>query len=155
MGDYTKVEGVVHIDPPLTYAEIKDSPFYPDGAHYDSDANVILDVQKSTHETGEGQLTRFTCEEIIPYTEERRKFYRLVEDLIKLVDAFPGHRFHGRFDCEAESWELGGIYLVIVEDVGDHHEVRKLAPTLTWPDGVSAHNQQRSREALIKAGFDV
>jgi hypothetical protein len=55
MGYYTHVAGLIDINPPIPWAEFKDSPFYrPNG----QDRNVYLGVVETTVDTSEGTLTR-------------------------------------------------------------------------------------------------
>ena len=45
MGYYTKFNGKISIDPPLTWREIKDSPYRPESAERSGTADVKFDVQ--------------------------------------------------------------------------------------------------------------
>ena len=58
MGYYTRVTGELRIEPPLTWAEFKDSPFLQGGPNDDTDYNVCLKTTEETVDTDDGQLVR-------------------------------------------------------------------------------------------------
>lgn len=106
---YTTATGEFRIEPPLTWAEIKNSPYLP--------------------ETDEGTLTRRYADAIVPVTDEPYKGYEIIATVQKIIDAHPGHTLSGRFDCEGE--EAGDLWRLVVRD-GRAVQVK---PQIVWPEG--------------------
>lgn len=131
MGYDTNYDGEIRIDPPLTWAEIKDSPYLPDGA-WRAGLDVKLRVREETVETDEGTLTRRTADAVVPVTEDAYKGYEIVATVQKVIDAFPGHTFSGRFDCEGE--EAGDLWRLVVKN----GRAIKVQPQIAWPDEADA-----------------
>lgn len=125
MGYNTSVDGEITITPPLTWNEIKDSPFLANPGYK---LGVTLKVTEETVDTDEGQLTRKTSSALGPAWEDAFKAYSLVEDVQKAIDAFPGHIFTGRLDCEGE--ENADLWRVVVRD----GRAVKVEPQIVWPD---------------------
>ncbi|WP_370665416.1 DUF6205 family protein [Streptomyces sp. IBSBF 2507] len=128
MGYYTSVTGEIRIEPPLTWAEIKDNPALPETAGGRSEYDVHLRIDEETVDTDEGQLTRKTCAALVPAWDDSFKAYHLVEHVQEMIDAFPGHTFTGRLDCEGE--EGGDLWRVVVRD----GRAVKVTPSIVWPD---------------------
>ncbi|WP_431781768.1 DUF6205 family protein [Streptomyces chumphonensis] len=126
MGYYTTVEGEITITPPLTWAELKDSPFgrNPNPALRD----VTLVIAEEKVDTDEGPLLRRTGTALVPTYADGYKAYHLVEHVQEAIDAFPGHTFAGRLDCSGA--DAGDMWRVVVRD-GRAVEVR---PRIVWPD---------------------
>lgn len=128
MGYYTSVDGEIRIEPPLTWAELKDSPFNPKSTEYDDRMDVKLQVVEETVETDEGSLIRRTAPAIVAARSESYKAYYLVEHVQKLIDSHPGHAFAGRLECSGE--ETGDLWRCVVRD----GRAVKVEPRIVWPD---------------------
>lgn len=128
MGYYTSVDGEIRIQPPLTWAEIKDSPFLPGSPNDKTEYDVRLRADEETIDTDEGQLVRKTCSVLLPRWDDSFKAYHLVEHVQAVIDAFPGRTFTGRLDCEGE--ETGDLWRVVVRD----GRALKVEPRIVWPD---------------------
>jgi uncharacterized protein DUF6205 len=128
MGYYTRVTGELRIEPPLAWGEFKDSPFLPGSPNDNTDYDVRLRTDEETVDTEDGQLIHKIASEVLPRWDDSFKAYNLVEHVQKLIDAFPGHAFTGRFDCEGE--ESGDLWRVIVRD----GRAEKVTPRIVWPD---------------------
>jgi hypothetical protein len=126
MGHYTTVEGEIAITPPLTWSELKDSPFAR--ATNPTLRDVRLVVTEEQVDTPEGPLLRRSAAALVPAYADGYKAYHLVEHVQQAIDAFPGHAFTGRLDCSGE--EAGDVWRVVVRD-GRALEVR---PQIVWPD---------------------
>lgn len=121
MGYYTRVTGEFAIEPPLTWTEIRDNPV-------PTDRDVRLRIDEETVDTDEGPLTRKTSSALVPRWDDSFKAYHLIEHVQKVIDAFPGHTFTGRLDCEGE--ESGDLWRVVVRD----GRAEKVEPRIVWPD---------------------
>lgn len=129
MGYNTHVTGEIAIEPPLKWAEFKDSPFNRTSVDaYDGTKNVELRVDTETVETDDGPLMRKSATSLIPAWDGSGKFYNLIEHVQEAIDAFPGHTFTGRFDCEGE--ENTDIYRVVIRE----GRAVKVEPRIVWPD---------------------
>jgi hypothetical protein len=122
MGYNTNVGGEIRIEPPLTWREFKDSPF----AGHDKD--VTLQVEAETVDTDDGPLMRKTAVALVPSWEDSYKAYNLVEHVQEAIDAFPGHTFTGRLECEGE--ENIDLWRVVVRD----GRAIRIEPRIVWPD---------------------
>lgn len=127
MGYYTTYTGEITITPPLTWAEIKDSPFLPNDAFNIRD--LKFEVTREDRDTAEGTLIRREAIAVVPLTDDTYKGYDVVEHLQEILDAFPGHEFTGSIRAEGE--EAGDIWRL---DVVDGRAV-KVKPRIVWPDG--------------------
>jgi uncharacterized protein DUF6205 len=119
----TSVTGEIHIQPPLTWSEFKDSPFLDS-----DDLDVKLHVEQETADTPDGVLTRKTATALVPRWEDAYKAYHLIEHVQRAIDAFPGHTFSGRLKCEGE--ENTDMWRVVVRD----GRAVKVEPRIIWPD---------------------
>ncbi|MFJ6215062.1 DUF6205 family protein [Streptomyces sp. NPDC092296] len=126
MGYNTSVDGEISITPPLAWSEFKDSPFAK--TRTDSKHEVRLRIIEETVDTDEGQLTRRTADALLPISGDAFKAYHLVEHVQQAIDAFPGHEFAGRFECEGEN--AGDLWRVVIR-VG---VAVKVEPRIVWPD---------------------
>lgn len=128
MGYNTRYTGAIGIEPPLTWAEIKNSPYLPETAK-DTWPDVKLRVIEQTTETDEGTLTRRYADAIVPVTDEPYKGYEIIATVQKIIDAHPGHTFSGQFDCEGE--EAGDLWRLVVRD----GRAMQVKPQIVWPEG--------------------
>lgn len=127
MGYYTSVDGEITITPPLSWAEIKDSPFVPSHPSSDElDVNLVID--ETSTDTDEGTLLRRSSSTLRPSSDEAFKAYHLIEHVQQAIDAFPGHEFTGRLTCEGE--EAGDLWRVVIRD----GRAVKVTPRIVWPD---------------------
>jgi hypothetical protein len=129
MGYHTTVDGEIRIEPPLTWAEFKTSPFYG----FDScERDVRLKVDEEIVDTDEGQLIRRTAAALEGAWEGGFKAYHLMEHVQEAIDSFPGHTFTGRLDCEGE--EATDVWRVVIRD----GVAVKVEPSIVWPDDPEA-----------------
>ena len=126
MGYTTTVNGEIDITPPLSWQEIKASPFAPNDTH--GDYNVRLRIDETSIDTDDGTLLRRSAPALVPAWEEAFKAYHLVEHVQTAIDAFPGHLFSGRLECEGE--DTGDLWRVVVRD----GRAVKVEPRIVWPD---------------------
>ena len=122
MGYNTSVSGEIRIEPPLTWREFKDSPFTG------NNKDVTLHVEADTVDTDDGPLMRKTATALVPTWEDSYKAYNLVEHVQEAIDAFPGHTFTGRLDCEGE--DNIDLWRVVVRN----GRAVKVTPRIVWPD---------------------
>lgn len=126
----THVTGQFAITPPLSWNEIKNSPFEPIGrrAYGTVDIDLTLRIDEETVDTDEGQLVRRTASALVmPHIDEYRA-RGLVEQVQRCLDLFPGHTFTGRLECEGE--ENTDLWRVVI---GNGRAVR-IEPRIVWPD---------------------
>lgn len=124
MGYITNVYGELISSPPLTWSEFKDSPFYaPNG----KDRDVKLVVSEVRVETEDGSLVRRTATGLATANEDEGRARHLIEHVQEAVDAFPGHTWSGRLECEGE--ENTDMWRVVIRD----GRAVRIEPTITWP----------------------
>lgn len=130
--DYnTRVTGEIRIEPPLTYAEFKNSPFIAGDSLIEGSIDVRLRVEEETVDTDEGQLVRKTASALIPKWEEPYRAYHLIEHVQRAIDVFTTtgiHMFSGRLECEGE--EQGDMWRVVIRD----GRAVRVEPRIVWPD---------------------
>src|SRR5437764_620918 len=125
MGYYTRFDREIRIDPPLTWAEIRDSPYLPDAAY----SSGVPDVKFPVEETDEGTITRRRAVGIVPLTDGQYKGYSIIETVQEVIDQYKEtHSFTGRFDCEGE--ETGDLWRLVVRN----GRVEKVEPRIVWPE---------------------
>jgi hypothetical protein len=127
--------GGLHVDPPLSWSEFKDSPYYPVSAARAGGKSVCLVETSETVETDDGPLERRQAAEVVFAWTYPVKLYDLLDHIQALVDAHPGHEFTGMF--HGEGADFGDIWRVYVN--ADRKVVREL-PLITWPDGSVLRN---------------
>jgi hypothetical protein len=127
MGYYTRFSDEIRIEPPLTWAEFKDSPWLSD--QYGG-VTFRIDVEITEEDTDEGTVTvtRKTATAIVPVTTEETKFYGIVDDVESIVKTFPDRTYTGYISAEGE--DSGDIWRIAVKD---GHAV-KVTPRIVWPD---------------------
>lgn len=129
MGYYTSFDGEITIDPPLTWAEIENSPYLPENAHHTMIPDVKFHVVEEVVEDGEGHRVRRYADAIVPITEEAFKGYGIASTVESIIDEYgSAHTFAGRFDCEGE--EAGDLWRLVVRG----NRVAKVKPRIVWPD---------------------
>jgi hypothetical protein len=130
MGYTTCVDGEFAIEPPLTWNEIKASPFEPVGRGKYGAVGIDLDlrVEEASVDTDEGTLVRRTGTALAMREIDEYRARNLVEQVQSCIDLFPGHAFTGRLDCEGE--ENTDMWRVVVRD----GRAVKVTPRIVWPD---------------------
>jgi hypothetical protein len=128
MGYTTHVVGEFVITPPLTWAEFKDSRFAPHNIDDAWEPSLILRVDEDTVDTDEGPLLRRTATALAMREISEYRAHGLVDEVQSAIDAFPGHTFTGRLDCEGE--EDTDIWRVVIRD----SRAVKVKARIVWPD---------------------
>ncbi|MDQ0943312.1 DUF6205 family protein [Streptomyces sp. V1I1] len=131
MGYSTHVTGEFAITPPLTWNEIKASPFEPIGrrGYYGAvDVDLMLRVDESSVDTEEGTLVRRTGTALVMREIDEYRARNLVEQVQSLISMFTGHTFTGRLECEGE--ENTDLWRVVVRD----GRAVRIEPRIVWPD---------------------
>ncbi|MFW3473609.1 DUF6205 family protein [Streptomyces microflavus] len=130
MGYRANVTGEFAIEPPLSWNEIKASPFEPVGRRQYAaiDIDLVLRVEETSVDTEEGTLVRRTGTALVMREIDEYRERNLVEQVQRCIDLFPGHRFTGRLDCEGE--ENTDMWRVVVRD----ERAIKVEPRIVWPD---------------------
>lgn len=129
MGYVTHADGFISIEPPLTWGQIKESPFLPEGYGFgNEDCDIALVITEVSVETDEGILVVRTAPKVQQRHAEEPRNNSIEAHLQALVDAFPGHEFTGRFNMEGE--DSGDLWRVKV--IG--RKVRRFDPTFVWPE---------------------
>ena len=128
MGYNTHVTGEFTITPPLAWQEFKDSPFSPYPPAGDYSIELVLRVDEENVDTADGPLLRRTASALVMSEIDEYRAHGLLEVVQRAVDAFPGHEFTGRLDCEGE--ENADLWRVVVRD----GRAVKVVPRIVWPD---------------------
>lgn len=129
----TRVTGEIEINPPLTWSEVKGSPFYEAPDDYSYQKGVKLLVTEEDEETDGGTLTRKQAAALIPLMEDPYKAYTLLEDVREAVELYgKAHTFTGHLSCKGE--DSGDVWRVEIHD-GKAVAVRSL---LMWPEDVAS-----------------
>lgn len=125
------VDGCFTIDPPLKWAEIKNSRFYlEDKPASRDDPGVVLSVERADVETDDGVSIVFTCSMALPWREsfDCRDLDKDVKALAEEMRGI-GRTVQGQMVVNGD-W-AGDIWRVVADDDG----VRKETASFTWPDG--------------------
>jgi hypothetical protein len=117
--------GEVRIEPPLTWAEIKNSRQSPGF----QDLKLRLDEQVEDTETGQVRTVTAVAVETLAADRGAYNGYAIEEELQAVVDAHPSHEFTGAI--EARPLDPGGTPWRYV--IRDRRVVRQ-EPRLVWPD---------------------
>jgi hypothetical protein len=125
MSYITHVAGEFTITPPLTWPEFHDSPFASDDWR---DTDLVLRVDEEQVNTDDGLLIRRTASALVMREIDEYNARNLIQQVQAAIDAFPGHTFTGRLDCEGE--ENTDIWRVVVRD----GRAVKVEPRIVWPD---------------------
>lgn len=124
----THVTGEFTITPPLSWPEFKDSRFAPDNAKSNRDPDLLLVVTEENVDTPEGPLLRRTATALAMREIDEYNSRDLLAQVQEAVDAFPGHEWSGRLDCEGE--ESADLWRVVIRD----GRAVKVEPRIVWPD---------------------
>ncbi|WP_035796428.1 DUF6205 family protein [Kitasatospora mediocidica] len=125
MGYTTKVSGQFTITPPLSWREIKDSPFA--SPRWDA-SDLVLRVEATAVDTEDGQLVRKSASALVMREISEYNCRNLMAQVQKAVDDFPGHEWSGRLDCEGE--ENADLWRVVIRD----GKAVRVEPRIIWPD---------------------
>lgn len=128
MGYTTHVTGEFAIEPPLTFAEFKDSKFAPDNVENSYTPSLILRVNEERVDTEDGVFFRRTATALVMREIDEYRERGLIAEVQSAIDAFPGHTFTGRLECEGD--ENTDIWRVVVRD----GRAIKVTPRIVWPD---------------------
>jgi hypothetical protein len=94
MGYTTHVTGEFTIEPPLTWYEIKDSPFSPFPPAGDDRIELVLRVDEEVVETGDGPLMRRTAAALVMSEIDEYRAHGLLEVVQRAVDSLPESHVH-------------------------------------------------------------
>ena len=128
MGYTTHVTGEFAITPPLAWNEFKDSKFAPHNVQSSYDPSLILRVDEDSVDTDDGPLLRRTATALVMREIDEYRAYHLIDEVQEAVDAFPGHSWSGRLECEGE--ENTDIWRVVIRD----GRAIRVEPRIVWPD---------------------
>lgn len=130
MGYTSNASGQININPPLTWGEIKDSPYLPDRVNRDGnwrDAQLIT-TDPFWRATNGGHAYLRTAVAIEPTSpEESMKRYDLKHHLSEIVTAYPDRTYTGAINCIGED---GYQWRYVIRD----GVVVEQRPTIVWPD---------------------
>jgi hypothetical protein len=127
MGYESHWSGEIRITPPLTWTEIRQSPFVQD---------VKLRLDEQIEDTPTGQVRTVTTAAIEPLvTGQAFNGYAIEEELQAVINAHPDHHFSGAIvarplDPDGTPWR----YVVTPSALTDQKVIRQ-EPRIVWPDG--------------------
>lgn len=130
MGYTSSLRGELTIEPPLRWAEYKDSPWAGRARAQANHKGLCLVETTETVVTDDGPLERHMAVRVEGAWATPEKLYDIVEELQELVDAHPDHEFTG--ELRGEGNDFGDIWLL---RVNADRKVERVLPTITWPDG--------------------
>lgn len=130
MSYHTRFTGEIIIDPQLTWAQIKDSPFLPENARVGGGRgrDLMFNVVTAERDTDDGTLTVRVAVGLVSTWEGEARGYDIEAHLQEAVDAFPGHQFLGRIDAEGE--RSADIWRLKVVD----GRATRFDPAIVWPE---------------------
>ena len=106
MGYYTRFEGELEVDPPFTWAELRDSPFTEEGNSGRSSEFFTILVTESVEETEDGHtVTKRGLGVRVTYSDDC-KAYDFENHFARFWNMHgEGHIFHGEFKAWGEDNE--------------------------------------------------
>lgn len=128
MGYELNAQGVIAIDPPLTWGQIRDSKYLPNFDGRGRESDLMFVITGTVTNTEEGVLTIRTATGVKQRWDDEPRNRNIEAELQELVDTYPGHQFLGRFDLEGE--EAGDLCRLKVVN----GKATTFEPTLTWPE---------------------
>lgn len=137
MGYDSSLAGELRIEPPLKWAEYKDSEHCGYERARENGKGVQLVDRSEEVETEDGTLTRRYCDSVAFAWNYPVKLYDIVEEIQALADAYPDHEFTG--ELRGEGYDFGDIWLL---RVNNDRKVERILPTITWPDGSVLKNER-------------
>jgi hypothetical protein len=129
MGYVTRFLGEIEIVPPIPWGKLTGSPFLPEAAEERDGRDLKFRLAEEAVDTDEGRLYRRSAVALVSTWEDDARGYEIVSHLQEAVNAFPGHEFRGRIDCEGEV--AGDLWRLEVHD----RKAVKVTPRIVWPDG--------------------
>ncbi len=137
MGYESTLYGEIAIVPPLRWAQIQNHPHYGRQRAQSHHLCVYLVGREDVVETDDGPLTKRTAYAIAFAWDRAVKIYEVVDEVQRLVDAFPDHEFRGEF--RGVGTDFGDIWLLRVDT---DRKVQRILPVITWPDGTVLRNER-------------
>jgi hypothetical protein len=126
MGYVTDFTGEITIIPPLSWDEIRDSPWRPDAAQ-SQDEDLMFRIAEHAISTIEGSAAIRKAVAVASTWEEEARGYHIVECLQRIADAYPDRQFVGHISAEGE--EAGDMWRLAVVN----GRAVKIKPTIVWP----------------------
>ena len=133
MGYSSTYQGTITFSRPLTFAEIKDSPFLATNAgRRDNDNEIELATNIITTPTEQGLMQVISAYGVTVIDgDERRKHYSITEQLLELLEQVPADvRLRGYLEALGEDGDRWRLYAV---REGADIRVHELHPRLIWP----------------------
>lgn len=137
MGYDSTLAGELRIEPPLKWAQIKDSQHLGCERARENSKGVCLVERSDPVETDEGTLNRRYADSLAFAWDYPVRLYEIVDEIQALVDAYPDHEFTG--ELRGEGCDFGDIWLL---RVNAGRRVERILPTITWPDGTVLKNER-------------
>lgn len=137
MGYDSTLAGELRIEPPLKWAECKDSPHLGYERARKNSKGVYLVDRSEPVETDDGTLTRRYADSVAFAWDYPVKLYDIVDEIQALVDTYPDHEFTGEF--RGTGTDFGDVWLL---RVNAGRKVERILPTITWPDGTVLKNER-------------
>jgi hypothetical protein len=109
MGYYSRLDGSLMFEPPLSHQAAKDYQLTCKPGWQ----SVYFVIDKVTRETVDGTLTSLTSSVIMPH-DESGKYYDIEDDIRRLLSYLPDRTFTGYIERDGE--EQGDIERYTVED---------------------------------------
>ncbi len=128
MGYYSVVKGSITFNPPITYAEVRNSGFVITEARQNYVAKDIMLDSFGPNSEPEDEIYI-----ILPASEDSYKVYDIVDDLKELVNILGQDReYQGHFEITGEGYDSSkpDIWRLRVKD----GKVEKVHPKLVWPE---------------------
>jgi hypothetical protein len=135
--------GEIRIEPPLTWAEIKNNCQAP--GFQDAKLRLIEDAQ----DTETGEVRTVTADAVIPVTSEMFNGYSMEEEIQAAIDVHPRHEFTGAI--EARPADPGGTpwrYTV------QGRRVVRQEPVTVWPGGEPDDARLAAVQNLVERARD-
>jgi hypothetical protein len=137
MGFYEAyLSGRITIDPPLSWPEIADSPFYHKGTGtFDHVLDLKLEVREEPVNTPDGPLLKRTAPALIPLTTELLSLRGFIVDQVERFlerHALPDRVIEGAIVGRGGDPGAVDFWRIVVRPDGQVLDERA---SLTWPDG--------------------
>jgi hypothetical protein len=113
--------GEIRITPPLTWAEIKQTPDVKD---------VKLQTDERTEDTPTGYVCAVTAVAIVPSVSWAFNGYEIAEEVQAIIDAHPSHQFSGAITARPTDPDGVTFRYVVLDRIAVEQHAR-----LSWPDG--------------------
>lgn len=127
MGYYSQLDGEIIINPPLKWAEFRESGYLPQD--YGNGPEVEFKVAELPRETDEGTVWTKLATAVVPAEGDERSMYDIDDHLAKIAALTKGHETTGWLQRKGQ--EQGDIERYRFED----GRVISEKATLRWPDG--------------------